>query len=339
MTLCKEVEMKQFIFIASILIASVTSTSVAVSATKQYMKLSDGVERYVEFTAPKEGKPWIVFTNGLVYEVNRFAALDANLKRQGYGIVHYYFRGQDLTLRREVETYKTPSFMTTGLTQNDFTQELKEIIQQLQIKDKIVLVGLSYGAHAAANFAQTYPRKIEQLIFMAPLVVPLEKYQPQGAWLDWNLAWVKALWGSRFYELAYRQIYATYLNSRVTADRVPASLADMPNQYRESLFHLVRVARDFDLKRYNFSTLPKNSVHFMVAKEDVPAAFYDQTAAFERVDAKSQGSLFWLPEAQHAIPDDQPLVAAKTLHAILQKDPRLQQGKKYKNTSQGLTTL
>lgn len=327
--------MKQRIVTAFLLVATLF-TSAAHAETKKFVKLSDGVERYIEFTPPKAGKPWIVFTNGLVYDIKRWEAMDSALLKQGYGILHYYFRGQDLSLRREVETYKTPSFFKTGLTPQDFTQELREIIQGLQIQDKIVLVGLSYGSHVAANFAQTYPRKVQQLVFLAPLVVPLEQYQPQGVWMDWNLAWVKALWGERFYELAYRQIYATYLNHQVGEDRVPASLAKMPNQYRESLFHLVRVTRDFNLKRFNFAKLTKKSVHYVLAQEENQLAFADQLYAFELLDKKAQGSLIWLPESHHAIPDAAPAITAKILQAIIQEDPRLEQGKKYKNTSQGL---
>jgi pimeloyl-ACP methyl ester carboxylesterase len=323
--------MKQLIFIATLFFASVGFTQ-----SKQLMKLSDGVERYVEFTPPQGDKPWIVMTNGLVYDINRWGAMDAELKKQGYGIVHYYFRGQDLTLRREVEVFKTPSFFANGLTPQDFVQELKEIVQKLNIKKKIILVGLSYGAHVAANFAQTYPQAVEKLVFMAPLVVPLEKYQPQGAWLDWNLSWVKTLWGNMYYEYAYRQIYGAYLSNR---GGVPPSLAKMPNEYRTSLFHLVRVTRDFDLKTYGFEKMSPNSVHFMVAQEETQLAFNDQVMAFDRLSKKAQGSLIWFPEAQHAIPDAAPALAAKTLDQLIQGGPMYRPGKKYKSTSQGLTNL
>lgn len=332
--------MKQLLFVITLFFSShVFFTNTAQAQTKQFVKLSDGVERYVEFTPPKGNRPWIVFTNGLVYEIDRWQALDTELRKQGYGIVHYYFRGQDLTLRREVETAKTPSFFQKGLAPQDFVQELKEIVQSLKIRRKIILVGLSYGSHVAANFAQTYPQAVEKLVLMAPLVVPLERYQPMGMWLDWNLASVRMMWGSFFYEFAYRQIYSAYLNSRASGDRIPTSLQDMPNEYRTSLFHLVRVARDFDLRNYSFPKLGPNSVHFLLAQEEFPQALTDQNVSYDRVDKNAQGSLFWLPESQHAIPDVQPALAAKILDGLIQGSPMFQPGKKYKATSQSLTPL
>lgn len=320
-----------------VLILSLFCSVVSAAAPyKGYVKLSDGVERYVEYTAPKKGKPWIVFTNGLVYEIERWGALDRELVGQGYGVLHYYFRGQDLTLAREVEQHSQPAFFATGLEMSDFAKELHDIIASVGIKDKVTVVGLSYGAHVAATFAEQYPESVDSLVFMAPLVVPLEKYQPQGQWLDWNLQWVRLMWGPYFYEYAYRQIYGAYLDNRVTADRVPDHLRDIPEAYRESLYYLVRAVRDFDLKSFTFAKLQPNSVHFFVAQEDEQAAFDDQVAAFDGVAPSTRGSLIWLPDSAHAIPDSAPEDAAYYLRLLIDHDPRLEQGKKYKNTSKGL---
>ena len=303
---------------------------------KAFITLDDGIERYIEYTEPQPGKPWIVFTNGLVYELGRWAVLDQKLAAEGYGILHYYFRGQDLTLAREVEKNQKPAFFKEGLTPQNFADELSGILNKVGIKEKVIVVGLSYGAHAAAAFAEAYPGSVDAVIFMAPLVVPLEKYQPQGQWLDWNLMWVKLLWGPYFYEYAYRQIYASYLEKRVTEDRVPQNLKHIPSVYRESLYHLVRAVRDFDLKNYKFTQLAPNSVHFFVSNEETEQAFKDQLTAFGGIDKTSQGSLIWLPDATHAIPDSEPSAAAYYLRALIERDPRLEQGKKYKNTSEGL---
>lgn len=325
--------MKTLFALIGLLFCSVVSFA---APQKAFVKLDDGIERYIEYTEPKAGKPWIVFTNGLVYELERWSALDRRLADEGYGILHYYFRGQDLTLAREVEQLTKPSFFKDGFTQKNFADELQGILSKLNIQEKVIVVGLSYGAHAAAAFAETYPESVDEVIFMAPLVVPLEKYQPQGLWLDWNLMWVKMMWGPYFYEYAYRQIYASYLEKRVSEDRVPRNLKHIPDVYRESLYHLVRVVRDFDLKSYKFSKLAPNSVHYFVSHEEQEKAFDDQLAAFDGLDKKSQGSLIWLPDATHAIPDSEPSKAAYYLRALIERDPRLEQGKKYKNTPEGL---
>jgi pimeloyl-ACP methyl ester carboxylesterase len=334
--------MKQTVFTILILSVSILCQNAAAAASevkihKGFVKLSDGVERYVEYSKPKAGKPWVVFTNGLVYELERWSGMDAELRDAGYGVLHYYFRGQDWTLAREVETHKTPLFFKSGLQSADFGEELNELIEKSGIQSKVVVVGLSYGAHVAASFAENHPEKVAQLVFLAPLVIPLESYEPQGAWLDWNLAWVRTFWGPYFYEYAYRQIYGSYLGQRV-AERVPPHLSEIPEMYKESLFHLVRAVRDFDLRDFKFAGLEKNSVFFMVAQEEKEQAFQDQLTAFSGVAAKAQGSLIWLPESSHAIPDSEPRLAAQYLRYFMAQDPRLEQGKRYKSTSRGLTT-
>ena len=318
-------------------LGSVASASAVKTAKiqKGFVTLSDGVDRYVEVSQPEPGKPWIVFTNGLVYDLERWAAMDTELRQAGFGIVHYYMRGQDWSLAREVEQFKTPKFFAKGLQSKDFADELSGILEQLGIEEKVALVGLSYGAHVAASFAELYPDKVEQVIFLAPLVIPLEKYKPQGQWLDWNLAWVRTMWGPYFYEYAYRQIYGSYLDKRVE-DKVPAHVSHIAKEYKESLFHLIRVVRDFDLRDFKFNKLEKNSVHFMVSTEEVEQTFNDQVQTFDKVAKSTQGSLIWFPEASHAIPDSEPRLAAKYLQLIIARDPRIESGKKYKSTSRGL---
>ncbi|MBC7371477.1 MAG: hypothetical protein H7326_07930 [Bdellovibrionaceae bacterium] len=116
-----------------------------------------------------------------------------------------------------------------------------------------------------------------------------------------------------------------------------AHVSDIPKEYKESLFHLIRAVRDFDLRSYKLDKLEKNSVHFMVGTEEVPQAFADQVQSFEKVTKSTQGSLIWFPEASHAIPDSEPRLAAKYLQHIIARDPRIESGKKYKSTSRGLT--
>lgn len=332
--------MKSLCAMISLLFCSVVSVAAPQSAQfapqKAFIKLDDGIERYVQFVVPQSGKPWIVFTNGLVYEIERWGALDKKLAAQGFGILHYYFRGQDLTLAREADVHGKPLFFKTGLERRDFADELHGLLTKLAITDKVVVVGLSYGAHIAATFAELYPERVDAVVFMAPLVVPLEKYEPHGQWLDWNLLWVRMLWGTYFYEAAYRQIYGTYLRDRVSEDRVPHHLSKIPDIYRESLFYLVRSVRDFNLQNYKFENLAANSVHYFVAQEDKQRAFDDQVAAFDGTAVVSRGSLIWLPDSAHAIPDSAPSDAAYYLRALVERDPRLEQGKKYKNTSEGL---
>lgn len=305
-----------------------------------FVTLPDGIQRYVDFVPAKGDKPVIILSNGLVYELSRWDVLRKELIAQGYGVVNYYMRGQFKTLRQEAQDKGTPLFFKTGLTVNNLGEEINGIIDQLKIKDKVVIVGLSYGASAAAEFVKLHPEKVKATFFMAPLVVPLDRYNPQGQWLYANLEFIKLWWGPfmgpTFYDYAYNATYRSYFNVSIIPEGIPEELKDMEGLYKEAIFHLVRATRDFDLRSYDLNTTETNSVHFLLANEEVSQAFEDQLAAFEKIAPKARGSLIWLTEAAHAIPDAQPKQAAELIVKLLNKETRFQAAKSYKFDSHGL---
>lgn len=323
------------------LILLLVSLHVKAQTQGQYWTLSDGVKRYVEYTPGQSGKPVVVMVNGLVYNLSRWNDLRQDLQKKGYGVLNYYMRGQHLTLRTEYKEKGNPSFFKDGLSTEQLAEEIHEILDLAQIQKPVVVLGLSFGAAAAAEFARLYPQQIHNLIFLAPLVISLENYNPGGQWVNANLSWIKLWWGPlfgpQFYEMAYGTIYRTYLAQRIVPQNVPAELQDMPDVYRESIFHLTRAVRSFDLREYKFQDIGANRVHFLLAKEEEERAFQDQLKSFEAVDEKSRGALVWLTEASHAIPDSQPREAAALIDAMVQKSRALENGKKYRFNGEGLS--
>ncbi|MBX3016530.1 MAG: alpha/beta hydrolase [Bdellovibrionaceae bacterium] len=291
--------------------------------------LNDGVPRYVEYLPAAPGKSTLVFTNGLVYDLRRWRDLTAKLEEKGYGVVLYYFRGQHRTLLAETETFGKPKFFRDGLEGGDFTDELFQLTEALGLK-KTTVVGLSYGAHIAARYADAHPDRVERLVFLAPLVVSLDKYDAQGAWIMQSLDWIKLWWGPflgpYFYESAYRQIYSSYLAQRILPDRVPEELREIPDIYRESVFHLIRAVRSFDLRELEFKKLPAGSVTYILAQEDEKRAFEDQLKAARNVSPGRLQQLIYMPNSSHAIPDSQGAAAAHLLDLLIRDDARLQRG-------------
>lgn len=309
-------------------------------AEKGFIRLKDGVERYVETTPARDGKPTLVLLNGLVYPISRWGAFEDDLKKNGYGVVNYYFRGQHLTLKKEAGKDGTPAFFATGLEATDFADELDGLLTALKIKSPVTLIGLSYGAHIAAAFAERYPARVKDVVFLAPLVVSLDHYSPEGQWVLWNLDVLKLTWGPFlgpvFYEAAYAQIYRNYLGSRIVPDKVPEEMADRPDIYKESIFHLVRAARDFDLRETDFSKI-SGHVHFMTAGQEDPPALADQKQAFDGLPRAQVGALLHFPKSWHAIPDSQGAVAGRWLRTLLEDgDSRIKSGTKYQVTGKGL---
>lgn len=306
-----------------------------------YRRLPDGVARYIEVRPGHAQKAPIVMLNGLVYPTERWSPMRKELSRRGYPILNYDFRGQRWTLRAEAEaTNNQPAFFRTGLDSGVMADELKMLLDDLKVNQPVTLVALSYGAHIAAEFARRYPDRVRDLVFLAPLVIPLDRYNPQGQWIMSNLDLIKLTWGPilgpLFYDAAYSQIYRSYYLQKLVPDRIPEEMRDLPSVYRESVFHLTRAARDFDLRRYDFATLRAPKVHFMTAGEEDPNAFRDQVLAFDRVHPSARGSLVHFPQASHAIPDSDGARAAAVLDLMLTRAPQVRPGTKYRMTARGL---
>jgi pimeloyl-ACP methyl ester carboxylesterase len=299
------------------------------AAETGFVKLPMGHELYVDYQAPKEGKATFVLVNGLVYDMSRWAPLSAKLQSQGYGVLRYYFRGQLSSLRRELQKGE-PAFFQSGLSPEVYSQELAELMDRLGIQ-KGVIVGLSYGAGIAAEFGARYPAKVEQLNFLAPLVVSLDRYDPAGAWVQWNLTAVKLFWGPFWGQWAYDQyydwIYRNYMHDRLGNDKIPAEMQDVASAYKETVFHQVRAMRDFDLRRYSFKDL-EGRVNVLLASGESAPALRDQFRAWDHF-GKAQGSLVYLSPAYHAIPDIQGAWAAELLTGLLSGNQRFGKGRVY----------
>ncbi len=332
MSIAKKLISTSFISLTISLLFSVLTFAIN-PAQKGYVTLPDGVKRYAEYTAPTGNKPTVILINGLVYEMDRWQPYSESFKKAGYGVLNYYFRGQHLTLKKEAEGGKTPAFFQTGLESKNFGVELEALTTQLKLKAPFIVVGLSYGANIAAQFATQFPTKVSNLFIMSPLVQPLSAYDPAGAWLGWNLDAIKLWWGPifgpTFYEMAYQQIYRSYLNQRIVPERVPPELSQMVEVYKESSFQLVRAVRDFDLKKFHFEKLKKGTVHFFLAHEEDQKVFADQVAAFDSVASSSKGILVYLPQAAHAIPDTHGAAAAELTNMLLSSESKLKAGAKY----------
>jgi len=298
-------------------------------AESGFVKLPMGHEVYVDYQAPKEGKATFVLVNGLVYDLSRWNTLKSGLEAQGYGVLRYYFRGQLDTLRRELKNGE-PKFFQSGLSPEIYSQELSELMDRLDVK-KAVVVGLSYGAGIAADFGERHPEKVEQLTFLAPLVVSLDRYDPAGAWIQWNLNAVKIFWGPFWGQWAYDQyydwIYRNYMNERLGKDRIPHDMQDVAGSYKEAVFHQVRAMREFDLRRYRFAGL-EGRVNMILASGEEEPALRDQFLAWNSF-GKAQGNLVYLSPSWHAIPDAQGPWAAELLSGLVSHREGLATGHAY----------
>lgn len=293
---------------------------------------------HVEISRGQNARPIFVFLNGLVYDLHRWDAVTDELIRQGATVVRYAFSGQPENLRL-LGKGEDPAFFTHGLELADLTEELNQVISQIGLTGRVNIVGLSYGASVAADFATRHPERVDSLILLAPLVIPLESYDTNGRWLK---AWLNSVrfWENApcdfygainpffcqardyWYDSFYDSFYRRYLDDRI--QRIPSDLD--PTLYKKSIFHLVRAVRDFDLRSYANLL---HDTHLVIAGADSADLRHDQERVWSDVRSEQRRSLTIIRDVEHALPDTAPKRTAEILRAIGEKRPELQNGKRF----------
>lgn len=313
-------------------------------AKEQPLQLSNGQEVVVnlEGSAKSENGEVFVLLNGLVYELHRWDQVANALVAQGHTVIRYAYSAQPANLRR-LDAGKEPSFFTTGLDPEKMSAELQLVLEALGVQKKVHVVGLSYGASVAAAFAERHPEQVEDVIFMSPLVVPTDHYDPRGtglrAWLDNVRFWENApcsFYGAfnpwlcttqdYWYDTFYKSLYQTYVLDNVK--NVPAGVE--PTLYKKSLFHLIRAARDFDLRK---AVKNLKNVSIFVASQDEPHLRKDQDLAWEQIPQAERRSYVLFEGAHHALPDEAPERTAELILAVTTKADGHVSGEKSKVTA------
>lgn len=306
-----------FVFFANVLNAATLKRSV--------VTLRDGTRAVVEIVRGKPHAPVFVLLNGLVYDTHRWDPVTSLLADSGATVIRSAFAAQPENLRL-LKTGEEPNFFAKGLELRKMANDLADVLDSQAVTEPVQLVGLSYGASVATEFAHLYPERISNLILAAPLVVPVDNYNLGGhtlhLWLNSVRFWEEVpctMFGSinpwlcmgqdLWYDSFYDAIYGTYLDGRVKD--IPAGVDAAI--YKKSIFHLVRAARDFDLKR---ETPRLANVTMLIAQHDDKPLVADQVAAWKLIPAGERHALIVFDGAVHALPDEAPERFAETVLAI-----------------------
>lgn len=308
--------------------ASLVFVSAALSAAplqKSVVTLRDGSRGIAEIVRGRADAPVFVLLNGLVYDTRRWDPVTSALASRGATVVRAAYAAQPENLRL-LKKGEEPKFFRGGLETAKMADDLADVLDSLSIGGRVQLVGLSYGASVATQFARKYPDRVANVIFIAPLVVPLDTYNPGGrslrVWLDTVRFWENApcaMYGSvnpwlcvgqdLWYDSFYDAIYGTYLGARVK--QIPPGVDE--TVYKKAIFHLVRAARDFDLER---ETPRLENVTMLVAENDDEPLLADQVAAWKATKPAERRALVVFDGAHHALPDEAPGRTADVLSGI-----------------------
>jgi proline-specific peptidase len=116
---------------------------------KMPKKEINGVEIYYELNGESEEK--IAFLNGIAMQTTLWKAQEKHFQ-ENYQVLLHDFRGQG-------QSSLEPNKFSFKQHADDFYQ----LLEELEI-DKIHVVGVSYGAEVAMQFALQYPQKVSSLV-------------------------------------------------------------------------------------------------------------------------------------------------------------------------------
>lgn len=293
---------------------------------------------YTEISRGPTKAPVVVLLNGLIYDIGRWQPVAQSLANQDLTIVRMSFSPQPESLRL-LEEGEIPSFTRRGLELSVLADDVRATLDHHRIKRAVNVIGLSYGASVATEFAKTYPTRVKNIVLLSPLVVPLDNYNPASAplrsmldsvrfWEDapcqfygWINPWLCSA-TDFWYDSFYNYFFESYLNQRVTA--VPEDLD--PALYKKAVFQLVRATRLYDLKKEVASL---RNVHMLVAQGDEPNLLADQRLAWALVPNGERRSFAEVTDVSHALPDEAPNTTAQWIRDIVTGEPGLDQGEEY----------
>lgn len=310
----------------------------------RYVPVRDGTRIHAVLNVGKPDKATFVFLNGLVWEGERWSAIARRLNAAGHSVIRVAFRLQPESLRL-LRRGEEPQAFVKGMNVAGMAEDLHDVLLKVGAlpagrRPRIQLVGLSYGAAAAVEFASRYASAVENTVLIAPLVVPLDHYDPNGAqlraWLSTVRFWENATceaygtWnpfvcaGRDFwYNAFYDALYERFLMGRV--QNVPPDIH--PTVYKKSIFHMVRAVKDFDL---NDHVAKIRDLHLMVAAEDERPLLEDQLRAWNTTPKRNRRSLALFLGAKHGLPVEAPLKTSAWLEAIATNPPALKEGRTFK---------
>lgn len=264
-------------------------------------------ELYVDYQAPQKAKPTIILLNGLTYSTRQWDAMTYYFKKLGVGVLRYDMDGQGRTLLKYGVRAGPYPYM-------DQVQDLNNLLKTLKMKAPYDIAGLSYGGGILAAYAFKYPKKMNNVILMAPYTQPLVQ---QDQWIRSQIWATRQMYpynpysDDELYDYFLKQIaYATYPSAEPIVLENPLKL--------EGVFRMTQGIRKFNVLD-QVDQFPAKSVHLLIAEydqyipRDVLVSFWDAIPK----KAKAKESYDLIRFSEHKVPEAVPKVAAELIYNII----------------------
>lgn len=281
------------------------ATSAGKNRIQNWVKVNSGNEFYFDFIYPQQNKPIVVLLNGLTATTQNWEVLAQSLATKGIGVLRFDFYGQGKTLAK----YGVPK-AAIGFRQQ--AEDVKSLLQQLNIPQPYNFVGHSYGGGITQAFVEKYPQLIKNMILMAPYTRPVDS---QDLWIKSQVMATKMIFP--FNKMDSEQLYDYYLKTFIYSSYPYAepSILKVPNKL-ESTFRLVQGIRRY-LPEELAAKLPAGRVHLMLGAHDTLVLPYVMDTFWRKANPKAKMSRIFLQSTSHYINDVAPKFSAAWVAQIV----------------------
>src|SRR5262252_10353989 len=125
------------------------------SAPGRFVRLSDGVTHY-ELGGPT-ASPVVVLVAGTSVPYYIWDPTFSALVKEGYRVLRYDYYGRGYSDRPAI-----------AYVQDLYVRQLVELLDALEIRDPVDLMGLSFGGSVITSVAARHPRRVRSLVYVDP---------------------------------------------------------------------------------------------------------------------------------------------------------------------------
>ncbi len=283
--------------------------------TAGFIPVSKALSLYVTHEPATADKLTIVILNGLTHTTENWKAFLKSFKRNGHGVVQIDLAGQGQTLAKHGAVYNVIRYQEQAVY-------VSRIIKSLNLKSKVVMLGLSYGGGITTYFASKYPQLVSKIVILAPYTEP----QPdQDKWIRDQIAATRIAFpynpatDDELYDYFLKQlVYTVYPTAEPDLLRIPFKL--------EAVFRMVQGMRKLHTAKHS-ATLPAHSVHLVGGGSDQLVSPKILDRFWSSIPEASKASRLTIKNTDHDLIKLEPKVVAQWVQRILANDPQTVGGK------------
>ena len=304
--------------VLTLILAIGFSTQVFAAAPKEtssFIPVSKSLSLFVKHEPAVAGKSTIVILNGLTHTTENWNTFLKHFKREGHGILQIDLAGQGETLAKNGAVFHI-------IRHQDQAAYISRVIKNLNIRSKVVVLGLSYGGGIATYFAEKFPQMVSKLIILAPYTEP----QPeQDKWIKDQITNTRIAFpyntatDDELYDYFLKQlVYSVYPAAEPDLLRIPYKL--------EAVFRMCQGVRRLYTAKHS-ATLPPNSVHLVGGGSDQLVKPEVLDRFWSALPVASKASRLIIKSTDHDLIKLQPKIVAGWVQKILANDPQTLGGK------------